>query len=287
MYQFVTPKSRIPLQNFLNQEGTEIYYESIGTGPGLIFAHGLSGNYLSWWQQVSYFCDRYNCVTFAHRGFYPSKEISSEPEPTTFVDDLAALIEHLKFDDVFLVAQSMGGFACLEYGLREPSRVRALVMAATTGTVDLNSIHHQKMENWVTWTQQMNEVRANLTMQGIHIAAGARLAHEQPALHFLYREIENISIGIDRAALLAKLQQMCCLPATTLAQLRVPTLFIVGEEDVVSFPGASAALSTIVPNAKFECVPNAGHSVYFERPQTFNHLIDSFFTSVTTSALST
>ena len=48
-----------------------IHYEVTGTGPAIVFAHGLGGNQLSWWQQVAHFAPRYTCITFAHRGFAP------------------------------------------------------------------------------------------------------------------------------------------------------------------------------------------------------------------------
>ena len=56
-------------RGFLDRPDCRIYFETEGAGPVLIFAHGLGGNHLSWWQQVPHFRDRYTCVTFAHRGF--------------------------------------------------------------------------------------------------------------------------------------------------------------------------------------------------------------------------
>ena len=35
-----------------------LYYEVTGSGPALLFAHGLGGNHLSWWQQVAHFAPR-------------------------------------------------------------------------------------------------------------------------------------------------------------------------------------------------------------------------------------
>ena len=35
-----------------------LYYEVSGSGPALLFAHGLGGNHLSWWQQVAHFAPR-------------------------------------------------------------------------------------------------------------------------------------------------------------------------------------------------------------------------------------
>ena len=90
---------------------------SDGAGPFLVFAHGLGGNHLSWWQQVPHFRDRYTCVTFSHRGFAPSSAPPGGPDPADYAGDLAALLDHLGARDVRIVAQSMGGWSALEYRL--------------------------------------------------------------------------------------------------------------------------------------------------------------------------
>ncbi len=41
--------------------------------------------------------------------------------------------------------------------------------------------------------------------------------------------------------------------------------------------GAAAALASLVPGARLKSVPEAGHSVYFERPEIFNQVVSSFF----------
>jgi pimeloyl-ACP methyl ester carboxylesterase len=113
-------------RGFLDRPGCRVYYEVTGSGPPIIFAHGIGTNHLAWWQQVPHFSGRYACVTFAHRGFLPGSEIPGGPNPKDFAGDLAALIEHLQLADVRLVAQSMGGWACLEYLLSfQTRRVRS------------------------------------------------------------------------------------------------------------------------------------------------------------------
>ena len=52
----------------LQRPGCRLHYEVTGEGPALLFAHGLGGNQLSWWQQVAHFAPRYTCIAFAHRG---------------------------------------------------------------------------------------------------------------------------------------------------------------------------------------------------------------------------
>ena len=117
----------------------KLHYEVTGSGPALIFAHGLGGNQMSWWQQVAYFAPYYTCVAFAHRGFAPSDPVAGGPDAADYAGDLAALIEHLKFTDVRLVGQSMGGWTVLEYATTNPTRVKALVLSSTSGTIDRRS----------------------------------------------------------------------------------------------------------------------------------------------------
>jgi len=267
------------VREFLRRPDCDFYCEVTGAGPGLIFAHGLSGNHVSWWQQVPYFSDRYTCVTFAHRGFTPSKEALGGPGPAAFVDDLAAFIDHLKLPDVCLVAQSMGGLTCLGYALREPARVRALVMASTTGGVDFRSIKHPEIERLPLLAERASRTRADLSKQGINAAAGARMAREQPALHFLYQEIQDLTPQPYRQAVSTKLTGGSRHSPDAVARLRMPVLFVIGDEDVVGVPGASVAIASLISGARVEHVPDAGHSVYFERAQTFNRLVDAFLTS--------
>jgi pimeloyl-ACP methyl ester carboxylesterase len=255
---------------FLETRGCRLYYETHGEGPALVFAHGLGGGHLSWWQQVPHFRDRYTCVTFDHRGFGLSTESPDKPGPDAFADDLAALVDHLKLPDVRLVAQSMGGWTCLGYALRHPARVRALVMAATTGLLgDPETLA-------IFQAHGAAQPEKALFDRGIHPAAGERMAREQPALHFLYRELDVLSHDLDKPAVRKKLIAMRTMTRAAVAALRAPLLCIAGEEDVVIPPAAVAVLASIVPGARLARVPASGHSVYFERPEAFNRLVDEF-----------
>ncbi|HZQ39055.1 MAG TPA: alpha/beta hydrolase [Dehalococcoidia bacterium] len=260
---------------FLPLDGCDLYYETYGAGPALLFAHGLGGSQLSWWQQVPAFADRYTCITFAQRGFGLSRtRPGGEPSVERFVDDLAALIDHLQLGDVRLVAQSMGGWSCLNYALREPGRVKALVMAATTGTATSPELRR------IFAAHAAAEPERALFERGIHPAAGERLAREQPALHFLYRAIDAESTDLDKQALRSRLAAGRTTPPERLALLRSPLLCVSGEEDVVIPAAAVEAFARLVPGARLATVPEAGHSVYFERPAAFNALLAEFLREI-------
>jgi 3-oxoadipate enol-lactonase len=259
---------------FLDRSDCRIYFETAGTGPALIFAHGLGGNHLSWWQQVPHFRDRYACITFAHRGFAPSESGPPAVGPLGFVDDLAALIDHLRLPDVRLVAQSMGGWTCLGYALREPRKVRGLVLACTVGTVSHPDI------NRVLASPEALRAQADLAARGISPATGNRMASEQPALEYLYQAIGRQRLGLDMEATRQRLWAMRDTPPSALAALTLPVLCITGEEDVVMPTPAIETLVGLLPKGRLARVPKAGHSVYFERPDIFNRLVGEYLREV-------
>jgi 3-oxoadipate enol-lactonase len=268
-------------RGWLDRPGGRLYYEVTGAGPAIVFAHGLGGNHLSWWQQVPHFAGRHTCVTFAHRGFAPSSEIPGGPDPADYAGDLGALIDHLALDQVFLVAQSMGGWACLEYALANPARVRALVLASTAGAIARRATLLRDPPALDGWIARAAAARTQMQREGVHPAAGARMAREQPALHFLYRAIDAIAgAKFDKEGLRARMIALQTRPPDDLKGLVVPTLFITAEEDVVFPPLLAPALAALMPNARVEQVPAAGHSVYFERAEVFNQLVDGFFDRV-------
>jgi pimeloyl-ACP methyl ester carboxylesterase len=261
-----------------------LYYEVTGSGPALLFAHGLGGNHLSWWQQVAHFAPRYTCVTFAHRGFAPSDAIAGGPDPADYAGDLAALIEHLELDDVRLLGQSMGGWTMLEYAIAHPARVTALVLSSTSGTLDRRGCDPSGGAEYDAWARKAEAAIADGRSRDIHPAMGARAAERLPALHLLYRSIDEMAGVLDKEALRAGLRRTATRTLADLADFKVPTLLIGGADDVV-FPAFLAeAIAARLPCAEAHILADCGHSPYFEQAATFNDLVESFLRTVSSRA---
>jgi 3-oxoadipate enol-lactonase len=246
-----------------------LYYEVTGEGPAIVFAHGLGGNHLSWWQQVAEFAPRHCCVSFAHRGFPPSSGEGAH----RYSDDLAALMDHLELGRAVLVCQSMGGWTGLEYALARPERVAALVMASTSGTVDYRKLGLKDLDAWLA---SAGLRMADQEKRGVSVAAGERMASEQPGLYGLYAGISALLPAERRLAIRAELMRLRSRPPEILAQLRMPVLWITGAEDLVFPPQAGPELSKRTPNSRHVDVAKTGHSVYFERAAEFNRLLREF-----------
>ena len=262
----------------LARPGGDLYWEVTGEGRAIVFAHGLGGNHASWWQQVAHFATGYACVTFAHRGFHPSSAIAGGPDPGQYADDLAALIDHLGLAEVAIVAQSMGGWTAMEYALKGAAKLTALVLAATTGSIDPARLDasepwRQQLEDW---RRASDEARGDLLRAGIHVACGARMAREQPALHLLYRHIDDANADLDKEALRARLLAARGRAPAELSAVVCPSLLLSGDEDIVMPPFAADALAALLPRAEVAHIADAGHSAYFERAHVFNRRLAEF-----------
>jgi pimeloyl-ACP methyl ester carboxylesterase len=96
---------------------------------------------------------------------------------------------------------------------------------------------------------------------------------EQPALHFLYQELAALSPADAAPRAIAAAPAAGAEEAKALA---MPVLFIAGDEDAVIPPPLIELAAAQIPGARVERVPQAGHSVYFERPEAFNAILDRF-----------
>lgn len=254
----------------------KLHYEVTGSGPALLFAHGLGGNQMSWWQQIAHFAPSYTCVAFAHRGFAPSDKIASGPDPADYAGDLAALIDHLGFAEVRLVGQSMGGWTVLEYAIAHPDKVKALVLSSTSGTIDRRGTDPTGGQQYDAWMKDAEAKVAAGLAKGVHPAVGVAAAERSPALHLLYRSIDEMAGALDKEKVRTGLRRTATRTLDGLKDFRVPTLLIAGGQDVV-FPSFLAAnIAARLPCGDAQLMPDSGHSPYFEQAATFNRLVEAF-----------
>ena len=250
---------------FASINDIELFYDEQNPDnqeKSIIFLHGAGGNHLSWWQQIPHFRESYRCISIDHRGFGRSIDPSGIGNQR-FVDDLEALIDHLKIERTNLIAQSMGGRSALGFSLRQPERVVTLVMAVTWGFFSWPELERQITE---LQTAQV-ESEAPLTTR----ALGKTFRDENPAGWFLYRQI--FDLNPPRAIQKANPDTPTL---TEVSKLKIPTLFLVGSEDTITPPEIIKQVHEIVEKSKFEVVPECGHSIYFEAPALFNQIVAEF-----------
>jgi pimeloyl-ACP methyl ester carboxylesterase len=85
------------------------------------------------------------------------------------------------------------------------------------------------------------------------------------------------------AGIVGALEAMMTRPDSTdtLGTIAVPTLVVVGEEDVLTPVKEARALHLAIEGSRLEVVTGAGHVSNAERPATFNHVLSEFLVSLT------
>ena len=256
--------------SYAENGNARIYYESYGSGPALIFAHGAGGNASSWWQQVPHYVDRYHVITFDHRGFGRSTCPDDELDFDCFVDDLVCIMDSEKIQSAILVCQSMGGWTGLGMALSHPERVDALVMSHTGGGISSTEIAEE--------AKKTSARRKEITNPFGSWAVAPDFPDKNVRASHLYNQIGSFNTNLERNKMLGGLRNP--VNPESLKGYDIPTLFITAEQDLVFSPKMIGLASAFVPGSKVKNLGDAGHSSYFEVPQLFNQTVDDFLAEI-------
>jgi pimeloyl-ACP methyl ester carboxylesterase len=221
---------------------------------------------------VAVFARDHRVITWDQRGFGRTTNLAKEPTPANAVADLARLLDHLGIARAHLVGQSMGGWAALGMALVHSDRVRSLVLADTIGGI---------------WTPlAVREFEAMLRARGPaaaleelplgrHPAIDESLLARDPALAFLYQELQSLNEPPPLPAVALHLRATSHEP-TALARLSIPVLFVMGDRDPIFPPAAIREAAAQIPGARLVEIPGTGHSPYFEKAREWNSAVLGF-----------
>ena len=260
--------------SFVAKDGVDIHYDTYrGEGEKsrswLTFAHGAGGNAASWWQQVPYFFDDYDIMTFDHRAFGLSRCRDEEFDPDLFADDLRSVLDAEGIDRTALCCQSMGGRTGLDFALSEPDRVSALVMSHTVGGLSSETIDDVRRSH----------ERPQPTQPFGSWAVALDLPEKNRALSHLYNCIGAMNLDFSRVGLGGLRSRGKQIDSTEMVAFKTPTLFITADKDVVVPPRVVEIGAAMVPGATLVNLGDAGHSSYFEIPDQFNRVVRDFLQS--------
>jgi pimeloyl-ACP methyl ester carboxylesterase len=111
----------------VRREGVTLRGETLGAGPPIVLLHGLSATRRNVVQGSSHLARRgYRLIAYDARGHGASSSAPSYGYPN-LVEDLEAVLEHLRVQHTALVGSSMGAATAMAFALGEPERAAALV----------------------------------------------------------------------------------------------------------------------------------------------------------------
>lgn len=99
---------------YLTVDGAQLYYEDAGSGPPLLFVHGLGSSTRDWFAQVPHFADRYRVLRLDLRGHGRSERTRGPYRIAQFARDVAVTLRKLDAVPAHVVGLSMGGMVTLQ-----------------------------------------------------------------------------------------------------------------------------------------------------------------------------
>lgn len=263
----------------MDVNGARLWVEdSGGSGPPIVFSHGLLWSGAMYAPQVAALRDRYRCVSFDFRGQGKSPAADSGYDMDTLSRDAIALIEQLKLAPCHFVGLSMGGFIGMRVAARRPDLLRSLALLETAADAE------------PFWNRP--RYRAMLTFERLF---GLRpLARPVMKIMFGRAFLSDPARAAERAALQASLlgndmkgMRPAILGVITrkpiapeLGKIRTPTLVLSGAGDVAVVSARSRQMADAIAGAKFVVVPRAGHTSTLEEPALVTAELEKFLAAV-------
>jgi pimeloyl-ACP methyl ester carboxylesterase len=120
-------------QRWLPVGGRRVNVLELGSGPPVVFVHGLSGSWQNWLEQLPVFAQDHRVVAFDLPGFGASEMPDWQISISGYARWLDALYDALGIEAAAVVGNSMGGFIGAELAIAFPARVERLVLVSAAG----------------------------------------------------------------------------------------------------------------------------------------------------------
>ena len=265
-------------------DGIRLYCEEAGEGVPMLFVHEFAGDLRSFEPQMRHFARRYRCVAFNARGYPPSEvpEALSAYSQERARDDILAVLDGLSIQRAHIVGLSMGALATLHFGLHYPHRALSLVL----GGCGYGAEHSQREQ----FRTEAADFAARIDKQGMQKLAGeygggptrVQFENKDPRgfAEFVEMLSQHSSLGSANTLRGVQMERPSLYDLqTSLAELRVPTLIMAGDEDEPCLT-PSLYLKHTIPSAGLALLPNTGHTLNLEEPDLFHRLVDDFLHQV-------
>lgn len=199
-------------------------------------------------------------------GFGGTTDHAERPSIDDFARDVDQLLDALSLEHVVLGGLSMGGYAAFAVHRLAPKRLRALILADTKATAD-TPVARDGREAMLRVVDERGST--GVADEMLPKLLGGTTRRSRPAVEARVRALieANTAGGLSRAIVRLRDRPDA---SPQLAQIRVPVLVIVGEEDGVTPVDDARAIAAGAPDARLAIVPEAGHLSNLENPASFN-----------------
>jgi len=250
----------------ITNNGYDIGYAQSGSGDAIpiVFLHGVGSDKSVWHPQLDYFGAGRRAIAFDYPGYGDSDPAPSGTTRDDFASAIISAMHELGVDRAHICGLSLGGVVAIAMHHAAPERCASLVLA------DTFAVHPEGRAIYDRSVAASSDLRS---------AAEGRVdvLLAQPAMPAIRREVVETMARIDPASYRVAARAVWLADQRERAQdIKVPTLVLVGSEDLVTPIDLSSELVDLIPDARMQVIAGAGHLTNLEKPAEFNTVVGQF-----------
>ena len=258
------------------------HYEVYGSGEPLFLHHGLTSSCEMWHPHLPWLTPKYQVILMDARGHGMTTAPAGDDHYSweIMAADVNRLLEHLGIERAIIGGLSMGGGVSLAFALNYPQKVRALILCDSAG-VGVRSPQMQVTREQMD--RQMEERERIVREYGV-VEQGYRsivavlapkAVLEDPVLQEEY--IERMSHFSANGSIYASrfVMRNAVQGVERTKELTMPTLVVIGEEDVGLLPAAEWLRDTM-PNRRYAFLKGVGHATSRYKPEAWRKAVLDF-----------
>ena len=237
------------------------FWDTGGGGEVIILLHPGSGSSEFYpYQQAAFAKAGYRVISYSRRGQFKS-EMGDDANSSFAVDDLFALMDHLKVGRAHLVGNALGAYVALDAAIVRPDRVQTLTLASSMMGIDEPE-----------YQQALRSLRpkafSDLPEEVKEVGPSYRVANPTGLAEWIARQA--------RAGKSAPVRRKSKISWSALAELKLPILLMTGDADLWIPPYLLKDVARRMPGSRTVIVPDAGHAIQWEKPEAFNEAVLTF-----------
>ena len=253
--------------------GIEMSYrlEGAAGAPVVMFSNSFLTDYGMWDTQVPGFGARYRLLRYDARGHGDTQATDGPYSIDLLVEDAVALLDALAIERVHFVGLSMGGMIAQLVASKHPERLLSVTLSDTACRLPPASAWDER----ITLAQTKGTAAFMQPMTSRWLTPGYYATHPEIVAK-LGTMIAKTSVAgaVGCAEAIKKMDLTAILPG-----IKVPTLIVVGEQDVGTPVAAAEVLHRAIPGSRLSIIANAGHLPNIEQTAAFDQLVLDFIAS--------
>jgi len=255
--------------------GVELAYFEYGSGvETVVFAHSYLVDHRQFEAQIEALRPSYRIIAYDHRDHGASGRARRAYRLDDLVADAARVIEATDAGPCHFVGLSTGGFVGMRLAVRHPELLRSLTLMDTSGQAEPLVLRAEYQALFLALRVVGIGPLMGIAMKKMFAASVLRDPSRTRELDSWRRTIASN----DPRALIRFGNAIFERDDVTepLRSVRLPTLVVVGQEDIAQPPKRSEHLARAIPGAALEIIPRAGHLSTIDNPEAVNAALVPF-----------